>query len=171
MADKSVRFIIKRQPTPESRSHWEEFDLRWRPGMNVIIGLMDIAENPVDRFGIFPGFFLPESTQHGGRYRRRVLLFDSAHHHAQMSRLNDYAYAARIDGTRNCFGNLCGGLNTCLMLTFLATAQRRELRVVGYEASAQGAIEHSEGHDRVSSTSQSRVTIFIIGGKGNRRSR
>ena len=52
MADKSVRFIIKRQPTPESRSHWEEFDLRWRPGMNVIIGLMDIAENPVDRFGI-----------------------------------------------------------------------------------------------------------------------
>ncbi len=51
MADKTVRFTIKRQPTPESRSYWEEFDLRWRPGMNVIIGLMDIASNPVDRFG------------------------------------------------------------------------------------------------------------------------
>lgn len=51
MADKTVRFIIKRQPTPEAQSHWEVFDLCWRPGMNVIAGLMDIAENPVDRFG------------------------------------------------------------------------------------------------------------------------
>jgi succinate dehydrogenase / fumarate reductase iron-sulfur subunit len=51
MPDKTVRFIIKRQPTPESPSHWEEFDLSWRPGMNVITGLMDIAARPVDRFG------------------------------------------------------------------------------------------------------------------------
>ena len=51
MDDKTVRFIIKRQPTPDASPHWEEFDLRWRPGMNVITGLMDIAENPVDRFG------------------------------------------------------------------------------------------------------------------------
>jgi len=51
MDDKTVRFIIKRQPTPDASPHWEEFDLRWRPGMNVVTGLMDIAENPVDRFG------------------------------------------------------------------------------------------------------------------------
>ncbi len=51
MPDQTVRFIIKRQPTPEAKPLWEEFDLRWRPGMNVITGLMDIAENPVDRFG------------------------------------------------------------------------------------------------------------------------
>jgi succinate dehydrogenase / fumarate reductase, iron-sulfur subunit len=51
VADKTVRFIIKRQPTPDAEPHWEEFDLRFRPGMNVISGLMDIAENPVDRFG------------------------------------------------------------------------------------------------------------------------
>lgn len=51
MVDKTIRFIIKRQLTPECAPHWEEFDLRWRPGMNVIIGLRDIAENPVDRFG------------------------------------------------------------------------------------------------------------------------
>ena len=51
MADKTVRFIIKRQPIPDAKPHWEEFDLRFRPGMNVISGLMDIAENPVDRFG------------------------------------------------------------------------------------------------------------------------
>ena len=51
MADQTVRFIIKRQPTPDAKPYWEEFDLRLRPGMNVIIGLMDIAANPVDRFG------------------------------------------------------------------------------------------------------------------------
>jgi succinate dehydrogenase / fumarate reductase iron-sulfur subunit len=51
MADKTVRFIIKRQATPDSSSRWEEFDLRWRPGMNVISGLMDIAASPVDRLG------------------------------------------------------------------------------------------------------------------------
>ncbi len=51
MADQTVRFLIKRQATPEEKPHWEEFDLRPRPGMNVITGLMDIAENPVDRFG------------------------------------------------------------------------------------------------------------------------
>jgi len=51
MANQTVRFIIKRQPTPESRSHWQEFDLPLRPSMNVISGLMAIAENAIDRFG------------------------------------------------------------------------------------------------------------------------
>lgn len=51
MSDQTVRFIIKRQPTPDAKAHWEEFDLRTRAGMNVITGLMDIAQNPVDRFG------------------------------------------------------------------------------------------------------------------------
>ena len=51
MADTSLRFIIRRQDTPESKPYWEEFDLRWRAGMNIISGLMDIAAHPVDRFG------------------------------------------------------------------------------------------------------------------------
>ncbi len=51
MPNTTVRFIIKRQANSESAPYWEQFDLRLRPGMNVIIGLMDIAENPVDRFG------------------------------------------------------------------------------------------------------------------------
>jgi len=51
MANANVRFIIKRQANPESAPYREEFDLRLRPGMNVIIGLMDIAASPVDRFG------------------------------------------------------------------------------------------------------------------------
>jgi len=51
MTDRTVRFIIRCIPTPSSQPRWEEFDLRWRPGMNVITGFMDIAENPVDPFG------------------------------------------------------------------------------------------------------------------------
>lgn len=51
MSASTVRFIIKRQASPQSAPYLEEFDLPLRPGMNVIIGLMDIAANPVDRFG------------------------------------------------------------------------------------------------------------------------
>lgn len=51
MAENQIRFIIKRQPAPGAAARWEEFDLRRRPGMNVIIALRDIAESPVDRFG------------------------------------------------------------------------------------------------------------------------
>ena len=46
-----MRFAIRRQTTPQSEPFWEEFDLTWRPGMNVISGLIDIAMNPVDRVG------------------------------------------------------------------------------------------------------------------------
>ena len=51
MIESTVRFVIRRQLTPEVKPHWEEFELQYRPGMNIISGLMDIAANPVDRFG------------------------------------------------------------------------------------------------------------------------
>lgn len=51
MTDKRVRLVIRRQSTPEAEAFWEEFDLAWHPGMNVISALMGIAENPVDRAG------------------------------------------------------------------------------------------------------------------------
>src|SRR3979490_3502985 len=41
----------KRQAGPKQSAHWEEFSLKWRPSMNVIICLRDIAENPVTRDG------------------------------------------------------------------------------------------------------------------------
>ncbi len=44
---------------------------------------------------------------------------------------------------------LIGGLNTCLMLTFLAIAQRRGMQVVGYEANARGTLEEAGGKYRV----------------------
>lgn len=51
MSRSIVWFIIKRQASPHSAAYLEEFDLPLRPGMNVIIDLMNIAANPVDRFG------------------------------------------------------------------------------------------------------------------------
>jgi succinate dehydrogenase / fumarate reductase, iron-sulfur subunit len=51
MANKTVIIKIKRQDTPTSASRWEEFELAWHPGMNVISSLMEIAANPVTREG------------------------------------------------------------------------------------------------------------------------
>src|SRR5690349_15572226 len=48
---KTVHFKIKRQPNPNIRPYWEEFELPWHPGMNVISSLMEIAANPVTREG------------------------------------------------------------------------------------------------------------------------
>ena len=42
---------VKRQARPNERPRWEEFELNWRPHMNVIICLRDIAERPVTRDG------------------------------------------------------------------------------------------------------------------------
>src|SRR6202162_1421538 len=48
---KSVIIKIKRQNTPTSQPHWEEFSLPYRPNMNVISALMDIAAVPATRDG------------------------------------------------------------------------------------------------------------------------
>src|SRR5690242_241552 len=51
MPEKKVIIRIKRQVSPQGAPYWEEFALNWRPSMNVIICLHDIAENPVTREG------------------------------------------------------------------------------------------------------------------------
>ncbi len=48
---KSVIIKIQRQATPAAESRWEEFELAWHAGMNVISCLMEIAANPVTRDG------------------------------------------------------------------------------------------------------------------------
>ncbi|HET6179613.1 MAG TPA: succinate dehydrogenase iron-sulfur subunit [Candidatus Sulfotelmatobacter sp.] len=48
---KSVIIKIKRQNTPTSASYWEEFSVPYRPNMNVISALMDIAADPVTKDG------------------------------------------------------------------------------------------------------------------------
>jgi organic hydroperoxide reductase OsmC/OhrA len=42
-----------------------------------------------------------------------------------------------------------GALNACLMLTFLAFADRKGLGLVAYETSAEGSLEHVEGRYRI----------------------
>jgi succinate dehydrogenase / fumarate reductase iron-sulfur subunit len=51
MANKTIQIRIKRQANPDETPHWEEFELPWRPGMNVISAIMEIAANPVTRDG------------------------------------------------------------------------------------------------------------------------
>src|SRR5882762_11743129 len=51
MSNKTVLIKIKPQNPPTSASYWEEFELLWHPGMNVISSLMEIAANPVTRDG------------------------------------------------------------------------------------------------------------------------
>jgi succinate dehydrogenase / fumarate reductase iron-sulfur subunit len=51
MADKTVHIKIKRQENPSASPRWEEFQLTWKPGMNVISAMMEIALNPVTRDG------------------------------------------------------------------------------------------------------------------------
>jgi succinate dehydrogenase / fumarate reductase iron-sulfur subunit len=48
---KQVRLRIKRQSGPQAAAHWEDFSLPHRPGMNVIVALMDIAARPVTAQG------------------------------------------------------------------------------------------------------------------------
>jgi succinate dehydrogenase / fumarate reductase iron-sulfur subunit len=48
---KTVIVQVKRQAGPHERSRWEEFELNWRPHMNVIICLRDITERPCRRDG------------------------------------------------------------------------------------------------------------------------
>ena len=48
---KTVVLKIRRQENPKSSPRWEEFELTWKPGMNVISAMMEIAANPVTRDG------------------------------------------------------------------------------------------------------------------------
>src|ERR1043166_3801216 len=48
---KTVILKIRRRENPKSSWRWEEFELTWKPGMNVISAMMEIAANPVTRAG------------------------------------------------------------------------------------------------------------------------
>jgi succinate dehydrogenase / fumarate reductase, iron-sulfur subunit len=49
--NKTVRFIVTRQDTPDSAPYEEEFVLPYRQNMNVISALMEIRRNPVNAKG------------------------------------------------------------------------------------------------------------------------
>ena len=49
--NKSVIIKIRRQDNPRQGSRWEDFEVPYKPNMNVISCLMEIAANPVTRDG------------------------------------------------------------------------------------------------------------------------
>jgi succinate dehydrogenase / fumarate reductase, iron-sulfur subunit len=51
MANKSIVLKIRRQNTPRQAPSWEEFEIPYKPNMNVTSVLMEIAANPVTRDG------------------------------------------------------------------------------------------------------------------------
>ena len=42
-----------------------------------------------------------------------------------------------------------GAVSTCLMLTFLSFAERRQIAISGYESGAEGIVENSDGRYRL----------------------
>jgi succinate dehydrogenase / fumarate reductase iron-sulfur subunit len=51
MPDKTVVLKIKRQADADAEPQWEEFEIPWKPGMNVISAMMDIAALGTNRRG------------------------------------------------------------------------------------------------------------------------
>ncbi len=51
MGEKTIRLIVTRQDTPDSSPYEEEFEVPYRPSMNVISALMEIRRNPVNAKG------------------------------------------------------------------------------------------------------------------------
>lgn len=51
MSDETISVRVKRQRDPESAPYWEEFEIPYRPRMNVISVLMEIQKNPINAKG------------------------------------------------------------------------------------------------------------------------
>ncbi|MBI2683481.1 MAG: succinate dehydrogenase iron-sulfur subunit [Acidobacteriales bacterium] len=51
MAERTIRLKIKRQAGPEAEARWEEFEVPYHAGMNVISAMMEIALRPVTKEG------------------------------------------------------------------------------------------------------------------------
>jgi succinate dehydrogenase / fumarate reductase iron-sulfur subunit len=48
---KSVEIHIRRRANPDSSQYWEEFEVPYRPNLNIISCLMEIQKNPVTKAG------------------------------------------------------------------------------------------------------------------------
>lgn len=51
MSEKTIRLIITRQDGPDAQAFDQEFEIPYRPNMNIISALMEIRRNPVDSKG------------------------------------------------------------------------------------------------------------------------
>ena len=44
---KKVRIIVERQDGPDKKPYNQEFEVDYRPGLNIVAALMEIQKNPV----------------------------------------------------------------------------------------------------------------------------
>ena len=51
LMSRTVEIHIKRRENPDAPQHWEEFEIPYRPNLNVISCLMEIRKNPVTKHG------------------------------------------------------------------------------------------------------------------------
>jgi succinate dehydrogenase / fumarate reductase, iron-sulfur subunit len=49
--NKSIKFVVTRQEGPDAKSYQEEFEIPYRPNMNVISAFMEVQRNPVNAAG------------------------------------------------------------------------------------------------------------------------
>ena len=47
----NIHLKVRRQDAPESTPYWQEFEVPWREGHNVVSVLMALRENPVTNNG------------------------------------------------------------------------------------------------------------------------
>ncbi|MCG7410536.1 succinate dehydrogenase iron-sulfur subunit [Paenibacillus sp. ACRRX] len=47
----TIKFIVTRQDAPDAKAYTEEFEVPYRPNMNVISALMEIQRNPINTKG------------------------------------------------------------------------------------------------------------------------
>jgi succinate dehydrogenase / fumarate reductase iron-sulfur subunit len=49
--NKTIKFIVTRQEGPNAKSYQEEFEIPYRPNMNVISAFMEVQRNPINAKG------------------------------------------------------------------------------------------------------------------------
>ncbi len=51
MSQQTIKFVVQRQDSPETKPYTEEFEIPYRPNMNVISALMEVQRNPLNAKG------------------------------------------------------------------------------------------------------------------------
>jgi len=51
VSTKTVEIHIRRRANPDSPQYWEQFEIPYRPNLNIISCLMEIQKNPVNKAG------------------------------------------------------------------------------------------------------------------------
>ncbi len=95
----------------------------------------------------------PKVTRKSFRYQSELVWSGERHGTASVSGKPDVAMSSppEFKGDAACWSPedmFVASLNACLLMTFLAYAQREELELAGYQSSGEGRLEFSDGKYR-----------------------